>query len=194
MPDDAARSKHQETVKTQIRDGMGKFIKSEATTESDHLVDVKIHNPLKKIEQLIDEIRRRQTTQFAFKASIPLIALPLALALIFGLGGFQLGKIAAPVCLTRTATRLGTLHVLTVLVQMEPTWLERLTPWLGSPQRKQSRTIALLEEKTATLTVEYTLSQSLTAYNGRRVAVTGTFNPCTEVLILEAVENITRLE
>lgn len=66
--------------------------------------------------------------------------------------------------------------------------------WLESPKRQRSRTIALLEEKTATPTVEYTLSQSLTEYNGRRVAVTGTFNPCTEVLTLESGENITRLE
>ncbi len=194
MPDNSAQSKHQEVAKTQVRDGLGKFIKTEASSQSDHLVDVKIHNPLKKIEQLIDDIRRRQTTQFAFKANIPLIALPAALALLFGLGGFQLGKIAAPVCLTRTVTRLGTLHVLTILVPDEPTWLERLTPWLGSPKRREAQTAALLEEKSETSTVKPAAGVSLVDFNGQRVAVTGTLNPCTEILSLETAENITKLQ
>ena len=41
------------------------------------LVSVSISNPFKKILYWLDQIRKRQTTTFAFKLSIPLIALPI---------------------------------------------------------------------------------------------------------------------
>lgn len=41
------------------------------------IVSVSVSNPFKKILYWLDQIRKRQTTTFAFKLSIPLIALPV---------------------------------------------------------------------------------------------------------------------
>lgn len=51
------------------------------------ILEVSITNPFKKIMYWLDQIRRKQTTTFAIKLSIPLIAIPV-IAFAF----FQLGK------------------------------------------------------------------------------------------------------
>src|SRR4030042_3411890 len=51
------------------------------------LVSFSISNPFKKILYWLDQIRKKQTTTFVLKVSVPLIALPV---FIFAL--FQVGK------------------------------------------------------------------------------------------------------
>lgn len=63
------------------------------------LVAVQITNPFKKILYWLDQIRRHQTTTFAIKLSIPLIALPVVIVGVFSLGriyGINLQKSQAP--------------------------------------------------------------------------------------------------
>lgn len=50
------------------------------------LVTVSISNPFKKILYWLDQIRKKQTTTFAFKLSIPLIALPVLVFAIYQVG------------------------------------------------------------------------------------------------------------
>lgn len=54
------------------------------------VLQVTVTNPLKKILYWLDQIRKKQTTTFAIKLSIPLIALPV---IIFA--AFQLGRNSA---------------------------------------------------------------------------------------------------
>src|SRR3990167_5325928 len=85
-----------------LRDAHGRFvspkIKTQTTVSSPAdvsinpefekpVLEVTVSNPLKKILYWLDQIRKRQTTTFAVKLSIPLIALPV---IIFA--AFQLGK------------------------------------------------------------------------------------------------------
>lgn len=48
------------------------------------LVSVQIQNPFKKILHWLNDIRKKQTTTFAFKISIPLLALPIFFAVLGG--------------------------------------------------------------------------------------------------------------
>ena len=50
------------------------------------ILQVTVTNPLKKILYWLDQIRRKQTTTFAVKLSIPLIALPVIIFAAFQLG------------------------------------------------------------------------------------------------------------
>lgn len=50
------------------------------------LVSVSISNPFKKILYWLNQIRKRQTTTFAFKLSIPLIALPVIIFAAYQVG------------------------------------------------------------------------------------------------------------
>lgn len=85
----------------QPRDSHGRFVSSKiktATTVSTPadvhinpefekpILQVTVSNPLKKILYWLDQIRKKQTTTFAVKLSIPLIALPVIIFAAFQLG------------------------------------------------------------------------------------------------------------
>lgn len=59
------------------------------------LVSFKINNPFKKVLHWLDNVRRHQTTSFDFKIKVPLLALPIFLAIMGGAfqAFFTLGKI-----------------------------------------------------------------------------------------------------
>jgi len=59
-------------------------------TLDEPLVSFQVNNPFAKVIKWIDQIRRKQTTTFALKVSIPLVALPLVL-----FSFFQIGKVRA---------------------------------------------------------------------------------------------------
>lgn len=85
-----------------LRDANGRFVNSKpikATTITSGPQDVPLNpefekpvlqvtvsNPLKKILYWLNEIRKRQTTTFAIKLSIPLIALPVIIFAAFQVG------------------------------------------------------------------------------------------------------------
>src|SRR3989338_4817525 len=89
-------------AKIRLSDESGKTIKrstinTEITTDSPAeggvihdfekpLVAVTVNNPFKKILYWLDQIRKHQTTTFAVKLSIPLIALPVIIFAAFQVG------------------------------------------------------------------------------------------------------------
>ena len=87
------------------------------------LVSVTVSNPFKKILYWLNQIRKHQTTTFAFKLSIPLIALPVLVFAVFQVGrnagiSFQKAKDsptpaaqASPTLQTVEISRAGTLKV-----------------------------------------------------------------------------------
>ena len=78
------------------RDARGRFIKKTVTVSTPTsninpefekpVLVVTVTNPLKKILYWLDQIRKRQTTTFAVKLSIPLIALPVIIFAAFQVG------------------------------------------------------------------------------------------------------------
>ena len=80
----------------QLRDAHGRFIKVQKTAAGPALapipefekpiIQVTVENPLKKILYWLDQIRKKQTTTFAVKLSIPLIALPVIIFAAFQVG------------------------------------------------------------------------------------------------------------
>lgn len=84
-----------------LRDANGRFVSSKVKTETSFsgpgdvkvdpefekpILQVTVSNPLKKILYWLDQIRRKQTTTFAVKLSIPLIALPVIIFAAFQIG------------------------------------------------------------------------------------------------------------
>ena len=85
------------------RDARGRFIKKTVTVSTPTsninpefekpILSVTVTNPFKKILYWLDQIRKRQTTTFAVKLSIPLIALPV---IIFAAFQFGRGSVVLP--------------------------------------------------------------------------------------------------
>src|SRR3989304_5290681 len=80
----------QEAVKTTIKiEGPVETITKGPYSDLDKpLVSLSINNPFKKILYWLNDIKKKQTTTFDLKIKVPLIALPVFLAVIGG--GFQL--------------------------------------------------------------------------------------------------------
>lgn len=83
------------------RDEHGRFIKANLTTKTASdgpfkvttnpefekpVLSVTVNNPIRKILYWLDQIRKHQTTTFAVKLSIPLIALPVIIFAAYQLG------------------------------------------------------------------------------------------------------------
>lgn len=164
------------------RDSSGRFIKATttvSTVKSDidpelekPILSVTVTNPFKKILLWLDQIRKHQTTTFAVKLSIPLIAIPVIIG-----AAFSLGRISG-VNLTKT--------------NPSPSIMPRLSP---EPQTQVSKAGTLKIAKSATQTT-YLLSLRngeivildvpdgfvLTKYANKQILVTGTYDKSVNTL------------
>lgn len=169
------------------RDKFGKFIKFDEDNHGDNLVQVSVHNPVKRIYQLLSDIKKHQETTFAFKFTIPLIALPIIMAVLFGLGGFQLGKLASPFCQSTFTPRSGQLLVTSVQKPpAEPFW-EKLFFWSApAPQDMQTLTVLLSQNEPITINTKL----DLVDFHQKSVLVVGDFDSCSHTLSLTSRSNI----
>ena len=139
-------------------------------------------NPFKKILYWLDQIRRKQTTTFALKLSIPLIALPIVIAGVFTLGriygiNFQKSQQSAtpsPIPDTRyqipntTLSRVGTLKV-----------------------ARGTQTTYLLALKSGDyLTLKVPPTIDLTRYGNQQVLVTGSLDKQTGILTVTDIAEV----
>ena len=152
------------------------------------LIDIKITNPLKKLYELINEIKKKQSTTLSLKLTIPLIALP-----IFLFAAFQLGRDQA-LCEQYFTSRIGTIKTLDVEEAVETGGL--LTKLkIRSPttvyERKQ-RTI-LIDSVGSIITILNQKQVDIGKYGNTEVVVTGTYSSCTDVITLVSEDNITPL-
>lgn len=172
------------------RDKFGKFIKFDEDESGENLVNVTVHNPVKRIYQLLSDIKKHQETTFAFKFTIPLIAIPIIMAVLFGLGGFQLGKFASPFCDSSFTPRSG--QLLVTSVQRPPTqpFWEKLFFWpTPSPPALQTLTVLMSQNETITVNTKLDLAD----FHQKPVLVVGDFNACDHTLSLTSRSNISVL-
>lgn len=147
------------------------------------VVSVTVNNPLKKILYWLNEIRRRQTTTFAIKLSIPLIALPV---LIFA--AFQLGK--------------GEIVLPFIKYKASPTPTVMATP-TPTPPTPYSRSGTLKVAKVGTISKyvlalkngENVLLQApealdLSKYGNKLVLVTGFYNRAANLISVTEIAEI----
>ena len=145
------------------------------------LVSLSVNNPFKKILYWLDQIRRHQTTTFALKISIPLIALPVVIVGVFSLGraygiSFQKAQVSptpppvvaspAPVEISRA----GTLKIAKSTTQIR-------------------YLLSLKNGEIVTLVVPTTID--LTKYANKQVLVTGSYNKNTGILTVSDIAEIT---
>ena len=152
------------------------------------LIDIKITNPLKKIYELINEIKKKQSTTLSLKLTIPLVALP-----IFLFVAFQLGKDQA-LCEQYFTSRIGTIKTLDVQEAVETGGLLSKLK-IKSPttvyEHKQ-RTI-LIDSVGSIITILNQKQVDISKYENTKVVITGTYSSCTDVITLVSKDNITPL-
>lgn len=190
-PSPAIPSAKSEAARLKQRGPHGEFVNLSQDQSGEHLVDLKVHNPLKKIYSVLEDIKKHQETTVAFKFSIPLFALPIALALLFGVGAFQLGRLL-PFYPSYPATRVGTLYSLTVTETPARSLWEWLNPFSQKPS-SAARPKVILWEADTTLSIEVPATVSLANFHGQLVAATDEVNSCTQSLKVTNTQNVTLL-
>lgn len=178
-------------TKIQILDKKGKVVKTGTlTTEARStdiepefekpIVSVTVSNPFKKILYWLDQIRKHQTTTFAFKLSVPLIALPVLVFAVFQVGrnagiSFQKAQksptpavLASPAPQSVEISRAGTLKI-----------------------AKGTQTRYLLQLRNGEIVnLQIGENINLTKYANKQVLVTGVQNKTTSVISVSDIAEI----
>ncbi len=175
------------------RDENGRFVSLKAKTSVSGPQDVKVNpqfekpilqvtvtNPLKKILYWLDQIRKKQTTTFAIKLSIPLIALPV---IIFA--AFQVGRSSLVIPFLQNPTP-------TPVVKPSP---NPPVPYSRSGTLKIAKTgsqtkyvLALKNGENVLLEVPQDIQ--LTKYQNKLVLVTGIYNRQSNVITVTEIAEI----
>lgn len=183
-------------AKIQLSDERGKAIKRstinvETTTDSPTeagvipefekpLVAVTVNNPFKKILYWLDQIRKHQTTTFALKLSIPLIALPVVILGVFSLGrvyGINFQRSQAP-----SAVPVPTPHQSPIELSKAGTLKVAKSP------TKTTYLLSLRNGELINLAIPSIID--LTKYANKQVLITGIYNKETDTLTASDIAEI----
>lgn len=177
------------------------------------LLTVTVNNPFKKLLHWLDEIRKKQTTTFDLKVKIPLLALPIFLAVLAGAFQFffSLGKnsgiqqelqkptptpivivkpttLPLPIILSRTGVIRATYKARTTDVIPEPTLPSEATP-SATPTENPYRYI--LSGQGGRITFLIPDPQiNLNTYLNRRAIITGEFDTEKSTLKISTLSDI----
>ena len=142
------------------------------------LLQVSITNPFKKIMYWLDQIRRKQTTTFAIKLSIPLIAIPV-IAFAF----FQLGKNFAPPYSSSVVSAPAPSSVPAPDLTISRAGILKIA------RGKETRYLLNLKDGRIVV-LEMPLGADLSKYQNKQVLVTGPYNRNTSVMKVEDIAEI----
>lgn len=159
------------------------------------LIDIKITNPLRKIYQLIQEIKKKQSTTFSLKFTIPLVALP-----IFLFAAFQLGRDKG-MCEQYFTSKIGMVKSISIEI---PTSEQKKRPLLdffqnlfrinkpGSEYTIEKRNL-LIGTGGEITTILNPKKVPLDSFENKSVLVTGTYSSCTDIITIVSEKNISVL-
>lgn len=168
----------------------GRFVKIEEDPTGDELVDLKVHNPVKWVYAQVDYFRKHGGIRIDFHTTIPPAAILLIGATLMGVTG--LIRVIAPVCPTKTDTRIGQLYTLAVAPTIHRPFSFLGFSLTGNNPETKSMLLTVLREADRTFTLHINPSGGNTTLHGQTVAVTGEVNPCDNVLTT-TLQNITPL-
>lgn len=173
-------------IKTSVKTSGGvnvlsKLFKKEEA-EDDALVNLKVSNPLKKIINILQELKAKQATTVSLRFTIPLIALPVAFLIAFQLGRSQAN------CISNYSSRPGTLKIIPVSTN---TNLIPYLPDIFNIRQKVFEEKALLVNNNETISILGN-APNLKQFENQPVIVTGNYSSCEQTISLDFSENIKR--
>lgn len=169
--------------------------KSNDDAQKDDLVDIRVHNPLRRVVELLKDLKRHQNTTVSLRFTIPLIALPIVL-----LAAFQLGRVETA-CVPAFTTVVGNLDIIRIRAPKNPPTLFgqiagffTQMPLLSKPSDLTEVTRAvLLTQRDGTLTLIHAADIGTVSFDKRDVIVSGYLNTCTRTITLDDAKNLSLL-
>lgn len=169
-----------------------KFIFSHTGNYKDQedLLDIRIGNPLRRVIELLEEIKKQKAFTFTFKGSLGIAGVLMFLS-VFGLFGGN--KI---ICEKGNQSIVGYVKIL----NFREIYTDKIGPLdyvlniISVPQKKIiKRTILLTNSEDRTIHLPYTNGIDFSKYSNNLVIVTGRYNSCSNSLQIESSDGIERL-
>jgi hypothetical protein len=161
------------------------------TTDPDTLVDVHVNNPLKRVVQLLEEIKKQKAFSFTLRGSLGIMGVVLTLSVFGVFGGGQI------LCEKGLQTRTGTLRVLQLTeevtdpdVTWSKAWFQKLF-YLNQTTLRQR--VVLLSPDEPPIHINTLVKHKLEDLHGREVIVTGNLNSCSSTLTLRNEQSVEEL-
>lgn len=158
------------------------FLRNQTTVHKgndDELVDIHIGNPLRKIQTLLEDIKRQKAFSFTLKGSLGIMGVVLVAGTFGILGGSK------ALCDKGTQTKIGQIRELTYKENSEKTFIDYI-PFLESyfPERKIPRKILI--DNTGKVT-HLVLKNNISLPNSQLPSsdsyfATGSYDTCSETL------------
>lgn len=150
----------------------------------DDLLDIHIGNPLRRIQLLLEDIKKQKAFSFNIKGSLGLAGIALVLG-VFGIFG---GTKA--LCSKGIQTKIGILRVLPIKEVIEPTFFERI-PILNwyLPKREVDR-VVLVDSQKNTIHLVTTTKIQVFNYSNLEVLATGEYDVCASSLQVDQPQNL----
>jgi len=142
----------------------------------DDVLDVHVGNPLRKITQLLEDIKRQKAFSFTLKGSLGLAGVVLALGIFGVLGAGNL------LCEKGIQKQIGVIKVLNVQEE-EPASIPLISGLLDyfSPRQRHNSTILVKSDETI-ITIPYNKNVNVNQYQNIPVVVTGNYDSCGQTL------------
>jgi hypothetical protein len=158
--------------------------------DGDTLLDVKIGNPLRKITQLLEDIKKQKAFSFTLKGSLGVAGIALIVTTFGIFGGTK------AFCSKGTQSHIGTLQVLNMIDQPDRSIIvERMIViWdalTGNDfTRKPRQRMVLIKNDESVLTIkERVEGLSITSFKGPVIA-TGDLDACSNTLTIKDINGI----
>lgn len=146
--------------------------------DQEDLLDIRIGNPLRRVIELLEDIKNQKAFSFTLKGSLGIAGVVLLIS-AFGLFGGD--KI---ICDRGTQTEIGTIRILEAreIYSKNNSLIQKL---LGVEPQKKIVNRTVLIQGGATLYIPYSENINFSTYSNQQVIVTGNLNSCSNTLTLD---------
>lgn len=145
----------------------------------DDLIDLRIHNPLKRITELLEDIKRQKAFNFTVKGSLGIMGVFLTLSLFGIFGGGQV------LCEKGTQVEIGVIRQLSFLREDPSESIPVLSQIVDYFSPRQKRPLfVLVGADESVLQIPYSRNVDLAGFANYRVIATGSLNACSNTLTI----------
>lgn len=156
-------------------------IKVEKTNDENTLIDVHVNNPLKRIQELLEEIKKQKAFTFSIKGSLGVAGIILMITTFGIFGGTK------AFCDKGIQTRTGRVLVLSMSEEFIdpslPWWQKIIENYLPSPKPATNR-IVLIPPSGSPIRIVSTNTNQLKTHNNQQTIITGTLDACSQTLTI----------
>lgn len=144
----------------------------------DDLLDLRVGNPLRRIVQLLEDIKRQRAFSFTLKGSLGIMGVVLTLSVFGVFGGGQV------LCEKGNRSEIGVIKTLSILEPNAPT-IPVLSQFLDYFAQKQLHNkIVLIKNDETVINLPYSRNIDFTKYIGYTIIATGSYNSCSQSLAI----------